>query len=380
MTYVPKAQRVLCPGCSAALELRDDLTLVTCPYCATQSRIVRQLRRAEPRFSWELLTPEKKPDTGLPPSQWSVEELLYGLNTGQDSALTQEILEALDRWPRVREENLKWLPPLLNSLPHLPQERQVRAAGLVGKFLCSQEPELKRQVLDMLPEYLALPKGNAGVVFACSLANSAAVRMLLDTARQACEWENFEYAQKALEGVRTAIGREHKERRVAVCILIHHLFDFPKFMAEWTLKFLRHQFDVGYRDILGEVLEALDDALEERPDLVEGLLHALKKCGRPKSSEDLQLRLTAHRHLKRPESRKEAAKLIVPPYPLEQEQVDMVFQSLALLAQDKTVASSLAKFVWEAPEIRPEHLATLESLRPLPRDLETALSSRERAQ
>lgn len=375
MTYVPIAERVICPGCGNALDLADNLTLVTCPFCDTRSRIVRKLRRAEPRFSWEIQQPEKKPEPGIPPSQWSLEELLACLNSGDRPDLHDQITEAMDSWSRVSEENLKWLPPLMMSLPHFEPELALRAAGIIGKFLCSDKRDLRHKVLQMLPEFLLLPRGCVALLKMTALADAAAVRMLLDTARNACAQNDLDYTKSAMLAIQTAIGRERNERKVATCLLIHQLFDVPPFMAEWILKFLRHQFDVGYTDFLGETLEALDDALQEREDLVEGLLNAIKKCGRPKNSEDLALRISAYGFLRHPRAKEEAIKTITPPYPFKQEDTDRVMQSFALLACDKLVADSLSKFIWNCESLQPEHLAQLEALRPLPKSLEQALEN-----
>lgn len=338
---------------------------------------MRTLRREEPRFSWELAAPEKEPEPENPPETWDFEALLYTLNSSQDREMQLRVAKIMDSWTRVREENLKWLPALLNSLRNFDEELCHKAAGIVGKFLCSSDqPELRGAVLDMLPDYIFLPKGNPGIVRAASLANAATVRLLLDTARHAARAGEEEYAKQALIGVQTAIGRERNERKVAVCILIHHLFEVEPLVSEWILRHLRNQFDVGYTDIVGEVLEALDDALEERPDLVESLERALAKCSRPKNSEDLALRLSAYRCLKNPRAKERALGLVRPTYPLTQSDTDLVMETLSLLAQDELPAQVMAKFVWECESLKPEHLATLESLRPLPRSLEQALEAR----
>ncbi len=367
------AERVICPGCGNALNLEDNLTLVTCPFCDTKSRIVRKLRRAEPRFSWEIQQPEKKPEPGTPPSQWSLEELLACLNDGDRPDLHHQITQAMDSWSRVSEENLKWLPPLMMSLPHWEPELALRAAGIIGKYLCSDKRELRHKVLQMLPEFLLLPRGCEALLKVTALADAAAVRMLLDTARHACAQNDLDYAKAAMLAIQTAIGRERNERKTATCLLIHQIFDVHPFMAEWILTFLRYQFDVGYTDFLGETLEVLDDALHEREDLVEGLLKALKKCSRPKSSEDLALRISACGFLRHPTAREEALKTITPPYPLKQEDVDRVMQSFCLMAGERLVADSLSKFIWNGEYLHPEHLAQLESQRPLPQSLEQAL-------
>ena len=110
-------------------------------------------------------------------------------------------------------------------------------------------------------------------------------------------------------------------------------------------------------------------------DLVEGLLNAIKKCGRPKNSEDLALRISAYGFLRHPRAKEEAIKTITPPYPFKQEDTDRVMQSFALLACDKLVADSLSKFIWNCESLQPEHLAQLEALRPLPKSLEQALEN-----
>lgn len=376
MTYTPMAQRVLCPSCGAALELRDDAALVTCPFCQTRSRIVRALRREEPRFSWELTAPRKEPEPENPPESWGFEALLYTLNSSRDRELQLRVAKAMDSWTRVREDNLKWLPALLHSLPHFEEELCHRAAGIVGKFLCSRDqPKLRGAVLDMLPEFIFLPKGNVGIARAASLANAATVRLLLDTARHACREGNEDYAKVALSAVQTAIGREREERKVAVCILIHHLFEVEPLVSDWILRHLRHHFDVGYTDIVGETLEVYDDALEERPDLADGLEKALARCRRPRDHDDLALRLGAYCYLKNPRARESALKLVQPTYPLSQPDIDLVMEVLSLQAKESLVAQVLSKFVWECRTIRPEHLANLESQQPLPQSLERALEN-----
>ena len=373
MTYVPMAQRTLCPGCGAALNLRDDETLIDCQFCGTTSRIVRQLRRAEPRFSWELTQPQKEPDAKVPVKTWSFEELLYTLNTGNRPDLQEDILKSMNSWQRVQEQNLKWLPPLMNSLLHFPDDLSIKAAGIIGKFLCSKDLDLKNKVLDMIPPFLMPPKRSIGLVKATALANAAAVRMLLDTAKEASRLGDEEYALAALRGVQTAIGRERDEHTVAIGILLHQLFDFDEFLSTWVIKFIRLHFDVGSTDILGEALELLDEAVSERPDLVDGLLGALAKCRKPTDTDDLKIRLSAHRQLKTEIARNEALKLIVPTYPLLDQDVDMVLESLVLLCSDPLVANSVAKFVWGCKALKPSHKASLESMRPLPKVLERAL-------
>ena len=375
MTYVPMAQRTTCPGCGAALKLQDNETLVECQFCGTMSRIVRQLRKTEPRFSWELIQPKKEPDSKVPVDTWGFEELLYALNTGSHPELSKNILGSMNRWNHVSEDNLKWLPPLMNSLPHFPEDVSIKAAGIIGKFLCSKDLKLKNKVLEMIPPFLISPKGSVALIKATALANAAAVRLLLGTAIEASKSGDEGYALAALHGVRTAIGRERDEPTTAVEILLHQMFSFDEFIANWTLKYIRTHFDVGYTDVLGEILEILDDAVRERPDLVDGLLRALEKCRKPENTEDLQLRLNAYRHLKTEMAREEALKLIVPTYPLLDVDLNIVLQSLTPHCKEPLVANSLSKFIWQCKALSPEQRGALEAMQPLPTTLKRALEN-----
>ena len=375
MTYVPVSHRAHCSGCGAALDLVENETLLTCPFCGTCNRIIRQLRRAQPLFSWEIEQPKKPSEPSPNVEQWGFEELLATLNSQERPELNEQILSTIDSWRQVRESNLRWIPALMTSLKHLPQEIDRKAAGLIGKFLCSDDMKLRQKVLEMGHQFAFHETGTPGLLFSLSLADAASVRLLIDVAIKASAAGLEAYAQEALYGIQTAIGRERQDRTVAMQILLHQLFDFDEFITKWALKYIRNHFDIGYRDILGEVLEAVEESIPDRPDLTEGLLSALQRCGRPKNTECLQLRLSAYAWLEHPRAKKAALELIVPTYPLEDVDIETVLEALRPEIHNTEVARTISKFAWDRKPIHPGFLSLAEDPSLLPTPLAQAISS-----
>lgn len=326
-------------------------------------------------FSWEIEQPQKMEQPGPNVDDWGFEELLATLNSQDRPELNEEILRAMDCWQQVRECNLRWMPALMTSLKHLPKEIDRKAAGLIGKFLCSDQIELRNKVLEMGHQFAFHETGTPGLLFALSLADAAAVRLLIDVAIKASAAGHEEYAQQALYGVQTAIGRERQDRTVAMQILLHQLFDFDEFITTWALKYIRNHFDVGYRDILGDVLEAIEESIPGRPDLTEGLLWALKKCGRPKDTSCLKRRLSVYAWLQQPKSKEAALQLIVPTYPLEDVDIESVIEALRSEVHKIEVARILSKFCWDRKPIHPGFLSLAEDPSLLPRPLAEAIRS-----
>lgn len=376
MTYVPIAHRAHCDGCGAPLDLSGE-SLVECPYCGTHNRVIRTLRRAEPLFSWEVPQPESEPEPGQEPERWSFEQLLLALNRGDDPDLTPRILKAMDTWQQVNGETLRWLPALMSSLRHFSLEVDLKAAGIIGKFLCDSL-ENKSAVLEMASQFAFHPRGSVGLLRAIALADAAAVRLLLDVAVAASAAGEQDYAQEALHGVQTAIGRERQDRLVAVQILMHRLFDFDDFVSAWVTRFLRNQLDVGYADFVEDMLELYDEAVRERPDLAPPLEQALRKCRRPKNIEQLERRLGALRWLRSAQARTQALKLIEPSYPHQEKECEMAIEVLGPLLPCPEATQALARFAWSGDRLHPRFLTMAESPELLPEVLARALRSRSK--
>lgn len=378
MTYQPVAHRAHCASCSASLDLDSNSTLVECRYCGTQNRVIRQLRRAEPLFSWEVPQPKEEPKDEVDPESWSFEQLLLALNRGDFPHIQDKILKAMDRWQQVRDDNLRWLPALMSSLRRYPPEVDRKAVGIIGKFLCSTL-EHKKAVLDMAVDYAFHTRGTIGLLKALALADAASVRLLLDVAVKASKAGEKEYAQEALYAVQTAIGRERQDRLVATQILIHRLLDFDDFISQWVTGFLRNQLDVGYTDLAGDVLELYDEAVMDRPELAAPLRRALTKCGRPKSTEQLGERLSTLRWLKTPAAQEMALELIEPTYPHQDAECEMVIEILGPRLPEVAAAQALSRFAWSGDKLHPRFLTMAESPELLPEPLARAIKSRRGA-
>lgn len=351
--YTPRALRAICPGCGAALELGGPEVEVTCEFCGTQSRIVRQLRKVDPEWLDEL-----KPEPPAEPAEdfvgWGVGQLLHQLAGEKNVERALAMARELDCWPRAQLKNVGWLPALCRTLKKVPEQVDRPLAGLIGKMLCSDDLELRRRVVEVGQRFAFYPHGTPGLLFALSLGDAATVRLLLEVAEDAEKAGALDYRDQALIGVQTAIGRERERRLVCVQILIYRLLELSSGVQEWVVRFLRNQFDVGYTDLLADVLELLDDCLVEAPHLEEGLILALRKCGRPKDSQDLDLRLRAHQWLRHPRAREAAWATVQPCYPEELQQVEAAVEHLLPFArQSQAALKALCRFVWclnEVPE------------------------------
>lgn len=346
--YRPIAERAHCPGCGAALELETIEPVVHCQFCGTPSRILLRLRRAEPELSYDYKPPQSHPDPEHDPRRWSFEQLLTALHGDHSLERKIELARALDNWPHARPENACWLPALLKLMGDAPAELDRALAGVIGKMICSDDLELKRAVLDFGWAHAFAPRGTPGLLFALSLGDAATVKLLLEVGDQASRRGNADYSLKALQGVRTAIGRERHRRVDCTRVLLYRFLELSRPVQEFVTDFLRHQFDVGYTDHLPETVEVLEDCLgRDLPELAQKLKDATRKCGRPKDQADLESRLALLRWARSETATGVVLSCIEPPYPCAPEQVELAVRALLPFQEHPEAQRALKRFVWE---------------------------------
>ena len=307
-----------------------------------------RLRRLEPDFEFEPRTPKKKPDPEKDPKNWSFEQLLTALG----SSPTLELARALDSWPHARLDNVGWLPALLECMKNADPELDRPMAGVIGKMICSDDIQLKRAVLEFGQRNAFHPHGTEGLLFSLSLGDALTVKLLLEVADHAAKLGAEQYSQQALIGVQTAIGRERLRRLDCVRVLLYRFLENSRPVQEFVARFLRNHFDVGYTDHLPEVLELMEDCVDEQ-ELWEMLAKAVQKCGRPKNSEDLALRLDMLTWISSEQTQTKALQTISPPYPCSQQDIAAAADGLRAFIEHPEAQRSLKKFIWEGETPHP---------------------------
>lgn len=354
MTYVPLAERAICPGCGAALELENAEAVVRCDYCGTSSRILLRLRRLEPELAFEIRRPQARPDPKDDFERWGFEQLLTALFEETDPERLLRQARALDCWAHARLENVAWLPALLERMRGAEPTLDRALAGVVGKMICSDSLELRRATVDFGKANAFYPHGTPGLLFALSLGDAATVKLLLEVADLAARQGVHEYSQEALIGVQTAIGREAKRRLLCTQVLLYRLLELSRPVARFLANLIKNQFDVGYTDLLPETLELLEDCLARKEmELYDLLEAAVSKCRRPEGPEDLRRRLEAPGWLKTPKVRDLALSQVEPLYPCSENPVGEVLEALRPWLDLEAAQSALKKFVWIGDKVPP---------------------------
>ncbi len=270
-----KAELVYCPGCGAPLELQAAQAIVQCTFCGTQSKVERRLRRVEPDL--ERIAPPWKPrDPKEAYEKWGCERLVAGILNETDLAVRVAMARALDEWPHAHSGCVcKYMAVYVECMLAAPPELDKAMNGILGKMICGDNLEFKHCVIKAGEQYGFRLNGSRGLLFALSLGDAATVKLLLDIAEWASRNGDKDYAQQALYGVQTAIGREREYHSVCTQILCHRLTYVSGQVAEWVMNFLKNEFDVGYRYHRDMVLEVMDACATERRELLPGLEKAM---------------------------------------------------------------------------------------------------------
>ena len=273
-----KAEHANCPGCGAALELLAAQVIMTCSYCGAQSKIERRLRRVEPDL--ERISPPWQPhDLKDDYEDWGTERLVAGILNETDLAKRIAMARALDAWPHVHSGVMpRYVAVYVECMLTAPPELDKAMNGILGKMICSDDLAQKHCVIKAGEQYGFRINGSRGLLFALSLGDAATVKLLLDIAEFAAKAGDKDYAQQALFGVQTAIGREQTYHKVCTQILCHRLTYVSGQVAEWVMNFLKNEGDVGYRYHRDMLLEVMDAAAFEKRDLLPGLARAMNYC------------------------------------------------------------------------------------------------------
>jgi hypothetical protein len=272
------SERALCPGCGAALSLEGSEAIVACRYCGTESKVVFRLRRVEPDFE-RLPPPRVVIDPVKEFERWGTAQLIAGILTETETPRRVAMARALDEWPHVNDTAAAYIPHLIEVMLGAPAELDKALSGILGKLVCADDLKFKAAVIRHAERYAFALPGSKGLLFALSLGDAGTVKILLDVADWAARHGSQgkgSYGEAAIYGVQTAIGRERDHHEVCTQVLCHRLFYVHGEVAAWVMRFLRNEFDVGYRYHREWVVDLIEEAAHERPELVDGLRHALK--------------------------------------------------------------------------------------------------------
>lgn len=269
------ADRAHCPGCGAALDLAAAQAVMTCRYCGTDSMVVRRLRRIDPDLP-DGPPPKPPVDPAKDYAKWGTEALVWGILNC--TVLQEQVAMAkqLDNWPHANATMARLLPHYVHYMLTAPETLDTAMRGVVGKLICSNDLKLRNAAIVAGQRFGFSNPGSKGLLFSLSLGDAGTVKLLLEIAEWAGEHGLADYCKHALYGVQTAIGREANYRHVCNEIVLNRLPYVTGQVAEWILRHIRNEFDVGYRQPRPFVLGMIDDMAIEKPDLVPRLEDAMR--------------------------------------------------------------------------------------------------------
>ncbi|MCF6227816.1 MAG: hypothetical protein L3J82_03990 [Planctomycetes bacterium] len=326
-THEIEAERATCPSCGAFLTLRAEQAILQCKYCGTNCKVVRRLRRLDPNLPSE--NPVEKYDLNVEFSHWNTAQLMTGILSDETLERKLAMAKALDAWPHVNETAVKYLAAYVKYMLSAPPELDKAMCGIVGKLICSDKLEFVNAVIRAGQQYGYVNPGSQGLLFALSLGSAATVKLLLDIGEWASVNGTPDYTEKALQGVRTAIGRSGSEdRHVCNRIAINRLPDVTTTVRDWILYHIHLEFDVGYTQHRGWVLSMIDDMASEKPELVPLLQESMRRCGGAKDVGQWESFLRAIPIYRTDEARLSALKTLNPRHDTPPEKAELAVRIL----------------------------------------------------
>lgn len=275
LAHDARADRAHCPGCGAALELAAAQAVMTCRYCGTDSMVVRRLRRIDPDLP-DGPPPKPPLDPSKDYAKWGTEALVWGILNGMVLEEQIAMAKALDAWPHANATMAGLLAHYVHYMLTAPETLDTAMRGVVGKLICSKDLKLRNAAIRAGQRFGFAQPGSKGLLFSLGLGDAGTVKLLLEIAEWAAEQGLVDYCKHALFAVQTAIGREANYRHVCNEIVLNRLPYVTGQVAEWILRHIRNEFDVGYRQPRPFVLGMVDDLVTEKPDLVPKLEQAMR--------------------------------------------------------------------------------------------------------
>lgn len=248
---------------------------MTCRYCGTDSMVVRRLRRIDPDLP-DGPPPRPPIDPAKDYATWGTEALVWGILNGTVPEDQLAMARQLDNWPHANATMARLLPHYVHYMLTAPETLDHAMRGVIGKLVCSNDLKLRNAAIVAGQRFGFSNPGSRGLLFALSLGDAGTVKLLLEIAEWAGERGLADYCKHALHGVQTAIGREANYRHVCNEIVLNRLPYVTGQVADWIVRHIRNEFDVGYRQPRPFVLGMIDDLVTEKPDLVPKLEQAMR--------------------------------------------------------------------------------------------------------
>jgi len=351
------ADRAHCPGCGASLDLKDMQAVMTCRFCGTDSMVVRRLRRVDPDLP-DGPPPKPPVDPTKDYAHWGTEALVWGILNG--TVLEEQIAmaAALDHWPHSNATMARLLPHYVHYMLTAPETLDHAMRGVIGKLICSKDLKLRNAAIVAGQRFGFANPGSKGLLFSLGLGDAGTVKLLLEIAEWAGERGLGDYCKHALFGVQTAIGREADYRHVCNEIVLNRLPYVTGQVADWIIRHIRTEFDVGYRQPRPFVLGMIDDMVTEKPELLPRLEDAMRPQRAAESWQMWQQWLYAIPRFRHEATRKIALKTLgQPPHDTDPGAIAQAVQQLEpwldIPALAEPAASVLAGMLWLGTGVPP---------------------------
>jgi hypothetical protein len=272
-----RAEKVTCPGCGDEFEGLFAHEILTCPSCATQSKVERRMVRPEAQ---ERAPPQRRTHAdfvlqarGDPRFKWDVqtEQLIWRILNEPDLERKVALAQKFEDWCYINATTVYFLPHLLA----LAKLSDLRLAGpicdCVGKLLCQEDARLFAPTLEACEPFALDPRGCTELFHQIGLGNARGMKLLLDAADAAARAGAIDYTANALWAAHYVIERNYDEHTVIAEIMLYRLFYLSPMVMGWVL-YVIQSGEGGYvfKDPYA-LLEFIDDCAFERPELVSFL-------------------------------------------------------------------------------------------------------------
>jgi DNA-directed RNA polymerase subunit RPC12/RpoP len=257
-----------CPTCGVELEPAQTQAISRCPYCKTQSKIERRLRRS-PESDEELARMEAEaPDYDQ--RQFKQTQALIEKVEGKADlpGRVRAARELGDAWNHANARAARLLPRVMQVLRTADPVVEIPLAELVGKLLCSNNIVLSNAVLRAAERFTFDVKGSPALLRALSLGSGVGLKLLLDTADYAAANGANEYACTALWSISTMIERNYAGRMRLAEIVLYRLLYLKGPVQGWAIELAQGQLGLGCRFPTPTLLYFMDDCAAERPELI----------------------------------------------------------------------------------------------------------------
>lgn len=312
------SDRPTCPGCSQGIDAPEHASRFACPACGTECHLERRLvpppvhplrstprpRHPEERYVYDLRDDEDA----------ATEHLIWRLVNEPDPAKATVLASCFEGWGLINSTTSRLMPAILKKMQEGFRPLVFELASAVDKCLCSDGVKA-RETVAALEEWVIRVPAERQLLSSLGLGTALGLKLLLDSAMLAHKAGDDAQSVTALFGINWMLQRNYDEHWIISQILMHRMFYLSGPPLAFCVMFMHGQVsDVAFRYDPKTTLAFLDDAVAERPILIQSLDHERAFwCGQAKDVGDWNDRWAFFQTLRTDEARLAAWKWYLGP-------------------------------------------------------------------